>query len=28
ALKEWARNSRKVLLKRPDGAVLLENPWN
>ncbi|EPL0688314.1 malonate decarboxylase holo-ACP synthase, partial [Acinetobacter baumannii] len=22
------RNSRKVLLKRPDGAVLLENPWN
>ncbi|EPZ5111613.1 malonate decarboxylase holo-ACP synthase, partial [Acinetobacter baumannii] len=24
----WARNSRKVLLKRPDGAVLLENPWN
>jgi len=28
ALKEWARNSRKVLLKRPDGAVLVENPWN
>ena len=21
ALKEWARNSGKVLLKRPDGAV-------
>ncbi|MBM7141524.1 MULTISPECIES: malonate decarboxylase holo-ACP synthase [Acinetobacter] len=28
ALKEWARNSGKVLLKRSDGAVLLENPWN
>lgn len=28
ALKEWARNSGKVLLKRPDGAVLIENPWN
>lgn len=28
ALKEWARNSGKVLLKRPDGAVLVENPWN
>ncbi|MDO1592123.1 malonate decarboxylase holo-[acyl-carrier-protein] synthase [Pseudomonas aeruginosa] len=28
ALKEWAGNSVKVLLKRPDGAVLLENPWN
>ncbi|MCH7295041.1 malonate decarboxylase holo-ACP synthase [Acinetobacter higginsii] len=28
ALKEWARNSGKVLLKRPAGAVLVENPWN
>ncbi|AVZ05222.1 malonate decarboxylase holo-ACP synthase [Acinetobacter pittii] len=28
ALKEWARNSGKVLLKRPEGAVLVENPWN
>ncbi len=28
ALKEWARNSRKVLLKRRDGAVLVENPWH
>ncbi|MCM1964539.1 MULTISPECIES: malonate decarboxylase holo-ACP synthase [Acinetobacter] len=28
ALKEWVRNSGKVLLKRPDGAVLVENPWN
>jgi phosphoribosyl-dephospho-CoA transferase len=28
ALKEWARNSGKVLLKRPDSAVLVENPWN
>ncbi|WP_262124437.1 malonate decarboxylase holo-ACP synthase [Acinetobacter baumannii] len=28
ALKEWAGNSGKVLLKRPDGAVLVENPWN
>lgn len=28
ALKEWARNSGKVLLKRLDGAVLVENPWN
>lgn len=28
ALKEWARNSGKVLLKRPDGAVLVENPWS
>lgn len=28
ALKEWARNSGKVLLKRADGAVLVENPWN
>ncbi|WP_281832351.1 malonate decarboxylase holo-ACP synthase [Acinetobacter calcoaceticus] len=28
ALKEWARNSGKVLLKREDGAVLVENPWN
>ncbi|WP_457968468.1 malonate decarboxylase holo-ACP synthase [Acinetobacter calcoaceticus] len=28
ALKEWARNRGKVLLKRPDGAVLVENPWN
>ncbi|MDQ9950783.1 MULTISPECIES: malonate decarboxylase holo-ACP synthase [Acinetobacter] len=28
ALKEWAENSGKVLLKRSDGAVLLENPWN
>jgi len=28
ALKEWARNSGKVLLKRADGAVLIENPWN
>ena len=28
ALKEWAGNSEKVLLKRPDGAVLVENPWN
>lgn len=28
ALKEWARNSGKVLLKRPDGAVLVENPWH
>ncbi len=26
ALKEWARNSGKVLLKRPDGAVLVEKP--
>ncbi|RSR10427.1 phosphoribosyl-dephospho-CoA transferase, partial [Acinetobacter baumannii] len=24
----WAGNSVKVLLKRPDGAFLLENPWN
>ncbi|PTV53130.1 malonate decarboxylase holo-ACP synthase [Acinetobacter seifertii] len=28
ALKEWAGNSEKVLLKRADGAVLVENPWN
>jgi len=28
ALKEWAGNSGKVLLKRSDGAVLVENPWN
>ncbi|MEQ1135351.1 malonate decarboxylase holo-ACP synthase [Acinetobacter seifertii] len=28
ALKEWARNSGKVLLKRPDGGVLVENPWS
>lgn len=28
ALKEWAGNSRKVLLKHPNGAVLVENPWN
>ena len=28
ALKEWTRNSGKVLLKRADGAVLVENPWN
>ncbi|MBV6768204.1 malonate decarboxylase holo-ACP synthase [Acinetobacter baumannii] len=28
ALKEWAGNSGKVLLKRLDGAVLVENPWN
>ena len=28
ALKEWVRNSGKVLLKRLDGAVLVENPWN
>lgn len=28
ALKEWAGNSGKVLLKRADGAVLIENPWN
>lgn len=28
ALKEWAGNSGKVLLKRADGAVLVENPWN
>ncbi|MFV5364406.1 malonate decarboxylase holo-ACP synthase [Acinetobacter oleivorans] len=28
ALKEWAGNSEKVLLKRPEGAVLVENPWN
>lgn len=28
ALKEWARNSGKVLLKRPHGAVLVENPWH
>ncbi|WP_133974049.1 malonate decarboxylase holo-ACP synthase [Acinetobacter calcoaceticus] len=28
ALKEWARNSGKVLLKRAEGAVLVENPWN
>lgn len=28
ALKEWARNSGKVLLKRPDGAVLVGNPWH
>jgi len=27
ALKEWARNSGKVLLKRAEGAVLVENPW-
>jgi len=25
---QWARNSGKVLLKRADGAVLVENPWN
>lgn len=28
ALKEWAGNSGKVLLKRSDGVVLVENPWN
>lgn len=28
ALKEWARNSGKVLLKRPDGAILVGNPWH
>ncbi|WP_032881622.1 malonate decarboxylase holo-ACP synthase [Acinetobacter sp. WC-323] len=28
ALKEWASNSGKVLLKRPDGAVLVGNPWH
>lgn len=28
ALKEWAGNSGKVLLKRADGAFLVENPWN
>lgn len=28
ALKEWTRDSGKVLLKRPEGAVLVENPWN
>ncbi|WP_017389932.1 malonate decarboxylase holo-ACP synthase [Acinetobacter calcoaceticus] len=28
ALKEWARNSGKVLLKHADGAVLVEKPWN
>jgi phosphoribosyl-dephospho-CoA transferase len=28
ALKEWAGNSGKVLLKRADGAVLVVNPWN
>ncbi|WP_085946071.1 MULTISPECIES: malonate decarboxylase holo-ACP synthase [Acinetobacter] len=28
ALREWAGNRGKVLLKRPDGAVLVENPWN
>ncbi|WP_224991692.1 malonate decarboxylase holo-ACP synthase [Acinetobacter pittii] len=28
ALKEWAGNSGKVLLKRSEGAVLVENPWN
>ncbi|MDI3454634.1 malonate decarboxylase holo-ACP synthase [Acinetobacter sp. V89_4] len=28
ALKEWAGNGGKVLLKRSDGAVLVENPWN
>ncbi|USP39069.1 malonate decarboxylase holo-ACP synthase [Acinetobacter sp. XS-4] len=28
ALKEWAGNSEKVLLKRSDDAVLVENPWN
>lgn len=28
ALKEWASNSGKVLLKRRDGAVLVENPWH
>lgn len=28
ALKEWASSSGKVLLKRPDGAVLVKNPWH
>lgn len=28
ALKEWAGNNGKVLLKRADGAVLVVNPWN
>lgn len=28
ALKEWARNSGKVLLKRPNGAILVGNPWH
>ena len=27
ALKEWARTTGKVLLKRNDGAVLVNNPW-
>lgn len=27
ALKEWATSSGKVLLKRHDAAVLVENPW-
>ncbi|OTG94859.1 phosphoribosyl-dephospho-CoA transferase [Acinetobacter sp. ANC 3832] len=27
ALKEWARMTGKVLLKRNDGAVLVNNPW-
>ncbi|KAA8734863.1 malonate decarboxylase holo-ACP synthase [Acinetobacter qingfengensis] len=28
ALKEWAGTTGKVLLKRHDKAVLVENPWN
>lgn len=27
ALKEWARTTGKVLLKRNDGAVLVNDPW-
>ena len=27
ALKEWASSTGKVLLKRNDGAVLVNNPW-
>lgn len=27
ALKEWAREYGKVLLKRNHGAILVENPW-
>lgn len=28
ALKEWARTTGKVLLKRNDCAVLVDNPWH
>lgn len=27
ALKEWVRTAGKVMLKRNDGAVLVDNPW-